>query len=460
MAEINFNKNPWDILGIEPTENKRLIKKAYAKMTQKYHPEDDPENFRLVHDAFEIIMASLDNEIGQKTFDINIKKVLIKDEKQCEESIDTEVQEVNSEEFIDQESEETIDFDFGDTFEKLDQNNTSNESFASSEETSVTINESISYEKIEELYINKIIEIIEYNSSINYIYPLFMEKQIIELLNNPEFYQKVIHEIQIRFHKIGAVSLRFLIDYFNDLEKYNDVEYDVRFCDLAQVFYEERKKRQAEELEAQQKTRLVVYLAGLSLLVFIAGLYIFSDYQQRIEEKENREKFEEISKNIEIETPNINDILTGKEKPKNSSDAVPQVQEDDEEVKTALANTSYTETDDVSILTTPSGKTFECDATWCYGYGRVIVLLKDNEYYGVDVLTDKEYGSFEKLDPYKEPNTELAHYYVVKKNGKYAIYSQAMEKLTDFSNDDMFTSPRSYSHCIINENGKFRFVKK
>ncbi|HEX9062545.1 MAG TPA: tetratricopeptide repeat protein [Clostridia bacterium] len=43
----------WDILGIEKTYEITEIKKAYAKMLKVYHPEDDPEGFMRLREAYE-----------------------------------------------------------------------------------------------------------------------------------------------------------------------------------------------------------------------------------------------------------------------------------------------------------------------------------------------------------------------------------------------------------------------
>lgn len=45
--------NMWNILDIEPTTDKRTIKRAYAKMAARYHPEEQPEKFQQVYDAYE-----------------------------------------------------------------------------------------------------------------------------------------------------------------------------------------------------------------------------------------------------------------------------------------------------------------------------------------------------------------------------------------------------------------------
>lgn len=43
----------FDILGIEPTSDKRLIKKAYAQKVKECHPEESPEEWQQLHEAYE-----------------------------------------------------------------------------------------------------------------------------------------------------------------------------------------------------------------------------------------------------------------------------------------------------------------------------------------------------------------------------------------------------------------------
>jgi|GEM_PF-6319689 len=43
---------PWSRLGIEPTENKRDIKKAYARKLKETRPDEHPEAFKQLHDAY------------------------------------------------------------------------------------------------------------------------------------------------------------------------------------------------------------------------------------------------------------------------------------------------------------------------------------------------------------------------------------------------------------------------
>lgn len=48
--------NPYEILGIEKDADKKTIKHAYAKLVKQYHPEEQPEKWKRIHDAYELAM--------------------------------------------------------------------------------------------------------------------------------------------------------------------------------------------------------------------------------------------------------------------------------------------------------------------------------------------------------------------------------------------------------------------
>lgn len=48
-----YNRNVFHILEIEPSEDKKAIKKTYAKLVKRYHPEEYPEKWKEIHDAYE-----------------------------------------------------------------------------------------------------------------------------------------------------------------------------------------------------------------------------------------------------------------------------------------------------------------------------------------------------------------------------------------------------------------------
>lgn len=48
--------DPYEILGVEKGADKKTIKQAYAKLVKQYHPEDNPEEWKRIHDAYELVM--------------------------------------------------------------------------------------------------------------------------------------------------------------------------------------------------------------------------------------------------------------------------------------------------------------------------------------------------------------------------------------------------------------------
>ena len=58
-------ENIWEILGIEPSQDTAVIKKAYAQQTRKYHPEENPELFLRLRKAYEAALAYCDSSQQQ-----------------------------------------------------------------------------------------------------------------------------------------------------------------------------------------------------------------------------------------------------------------------------------------------------------------------------------------------------------------------------------------------------------
>ena len=62
--------NAWEVLGIEPTSDKKEIKKAYARLLKQYHPEENPEEFKQIQAAYQQCLHQ-DQEIESASFEQN-----------------------------------------------------------------------------------------------------------------------------------------------------------------------------------------------------------------------------------------------------------------------------------------------------------------------------------------------------------------------------------------------------
>ena len=49
----------WDILGISPTSDLNIIKKAYSEKSKIYHPETHPDEFQKLHKAYKSVLSSI-----------------------------------------------------------------------------------------------------------------------------------------------------------------------------------------------------------------------------------------------------------------------------------------------------------------------------------------------------------------------------------------------------------------
>ncbi len=61
----------WEMLGISPTNDIRQIKKAYAEKVKICHPEDDPDGFRLLQEAYR---KAMDYARGKETEEVQVKE--------------------------------------------------------------------------------------------------------------------------------------------------------------------------------------------------------------------------------------------------------------------------------------------------------------------------------------------------------------------------------------------------
>ncbi|MEW4412365.1 hypothetical protein [Clostridium sp. AN503] len=61
-------KTCWEELGISPTTDKKIIRQAYARKSSECHPEEHPEEFRRLHDAYEAALDAAKHGGGQNSY--------------------------------------------------------------------------------------------------------------------------------------------------------------------------------------------------------------------------------------------------------------------------------------------------------------------------------------------------------------------------------------------------------
>ena len=65
---LNFSE-AFKILEINPTNDKKKIKVAYSKMLKKYHPEDFPEMFMKINEAYEKALGYAENNFSENLYE-------------------------------------------------------------------------------------------------------------------------------------------------------------------------------------------------------------------------------------------------------------------------------------------------------------------------------------------------------------------------------------------------------
>ncbi len=68
----------WNTLGIEPTTDKKAIKKAYAAKARIIHPEEKPDEFRLLYEAYQLALGYIGEtrEAGSEERKTGVSKAL------------------------------------------------------------------------------------------------------------------------------------------------------------------------------------------------------------------------------------------------------------------------------------------------------------------------------------------------------------------------------------------------
>ena len=121
MIILNFAE-AFKILEIEPTSDKKKIKIAYSKMLKKYHPEDFPEMFMKINEAYEKALGYAENNFSENLYENtqNFKKTEEMKESDFSDIFDSKKFEKKEDKFTEESEERQSKEKF---FEKQDNKN-------------------------------------------------------------------------------------------------------------------------------------------------------------------------------------------------------------------------------------------------------------------------------------------------------------------------------------------------
>lgn len=86
-------RRPFDILGIEATKDTRQIKKAYAALVRQYHPEEHPQDWARIHEAYQAAMAYAEGRQQEYV----IRQAEVRQQEEWEQKLGAEESEEESE---------------------------------------------------------------------------------------------------------------------------------------------------------------------------------------------------------------------------------------------------------------------------------------------------------------------------------------------------------------------------
>ena len=113
-------KGVWEVLGIDRTKDRLTIKRAYAALAKKTHPEEDPEGFQKLHNAYKgaLIYASI--PAAQAVSSAPVATPEEKKEEQVAEDVGSDLSFADNKEVPEEKKEEPAEEDDGLDFSFVD----------------------------------------------------------------------------------------------------------------------------------------------------------------------------------------------------------------------------------------------------------------------------------------------------------------------------------------------------
>lgn len=280
----------WDILGIEPTSDRKKIKKAYAEKTKIYHPEDYPEEFKIVQEAYQWAMKyasksvannSIESEKVEHVFDNNVEIISKDIEKNYStvENISTKSQNEKIQIEVDYSDLEEENLEFKnkkiEEVEKIEEKNSDSKIFTGGEIFNELYDERTRDDEIDQM-----------NYFLNYI-----EKKIPKKINM-EMFRLILSNSYVKSY-LEQPDFKIRFEEIMVNKSYADTLYtEKKMSEIARKYNLYKVARAIDKATKQR------YILGMRTPVFILGvLVVISGLFLKIESKK-AEKAEQISKTI------------------------------------------------------------------------------------------------------------------------------------------------------------------
>lgn len=266
----------WDILGIDPTTDKKKIKKAYAEKTKVYHPEDYPEEFKIVQEAYQWAMKYASKSV----LDDEDLEIGINTNKSTDEVIEVNKKEENKSIEIDYSNLEEEDFKIKDnrkekTNKKSETNSSNNKKSKDGEIFNEIYNERTRDDEVDQMryFLDYIEKKIPKKINMEMFKLILSNSYIKSYLEHPDF--------KTRFEEIMAN--KSYADTLYTEKKMSEIARKYNLYKVARAIDKDTKRR---------------YIVGIRTPVFMLGIAVAVSGMFFKVESKKAEKAEQISKSI------------------------------------------------------------------------------------------------------------------------------------------------------------------
>lgn len=266
----------WDILGIDPTTDKKKIKKAYAEKTKVYHPEDYPEEFKIVQEAYQWAMKYASKSV----LDDEDLEIGINTNKSTDEVIEVNKKEENKSIEIDYSNLEEEDFKIKDnrkekTNKKSETNSSNNKKSKDGEIFNEIYNERTRDDEVDQMryFLDYIEKKIPKKINMEMFKLILSNSYIKSYLEHPDF--------KTRFEEI-MVNKSYADTLYTE-KKMSEIARKYNLYKVARAIDKDTKRR---------------YIVGIRTPVFMLGIAVAVSGMFLKVESKKAEKAEQISQSI------------------------------------------------------------------------------------------------------------------------------------------------------------------